>query len=87
MSLCRTNLQRSPEPLLLEKGMNCVVYNKLVMLKKRETLLWMLLEGKVAIVNIRRKPDLSCLSEMFYQWQPFISHLELGCYLKLKMLS
>lgn len=26
-------LQRGPEPLLLEKGMNCVVYNILNMLK------------------------------------------------------
>lgn len=43
-------LQRGPEPL--EKGINCAVYNKLVMLKRSGILLWMFLEGKVAIVNI-----------------------------------
>ena len=59
-------LQRGPEPLLQEKGMNCVVYNKLHMLKKRETLLWTLLEGEVAIVNIKAEKQICLVYQRFF---------------------
>jgi len=46
--------------------MNCVVYNKLHMLKKRETLLWTLLEGEVAIVNIKAEKQICLVYQRFF---------------------
>lgn len=63
--------QRGPEPLLLEKGMDCVVYNKLNMLKKREIPLWMWLERKVTIVNIEEEKQICLVYQTCFKSDSF----------------
>lgn len=84
MSLCRTNVSEGPWTIIAGKDMNCVVYNKLNMLKKREIPLWTWLERKVAIVNIEEEKQI-CLGYQTYfnSDSLFIRHSELVCYVKL----